>query len=86
VFIVELAFDGSPGRLEARPAHRELLRKLHGEGRVLAAGPFADESGAVLIYNVGSPAELDELIEQDAYFRAPGVAIVRRQEWTPVIP
>lgn len=86
MYLVELAFDGNPGRLEARPAHRELLRKLHGEGLVLAAGPFADESGAVLIYNVGSQAELDQVIEQDAYFRAPGVRIIRQQEWSPVIP
>lgn len=83
VYLLELAFDGSPDRLALRPAHRERLRVLHEAGRVVLAGPYADESGALLVFDV-TAEELDAIVEDDPYYRAPGVKIVRQQEWTPV--
>jgi hypothetical protein len=52
MFIVELALGGGPERVAARPDHGELLAALRDDGVV--AGPFHDESGALLIFNVGS--------------------------------
>src|SRR3954454_14497432 len=46
MFALELAFSDDPARLEGRAAHRERLTALRDSGRLLAAGPFTDESGA----------------------------------------
>ena len=46
------------------------------------AGPFPDQSGAVIVYDVDTLDELDALLEQDPYYRAPGVTIVRKQPWS----
>lgn len=45
--VVELAFEATPERLAARPVHRQRLERLHAEGVLFAAGPFADDSGAM---------------------------------------
>jgi len=84
VFIVELAFTDEPGRLEARASHRELVARLHGEGKIVLAGPFADETGALLLFNVDDETELDAILAADPYYRHPAVHISRRQHWTPL--
>ncbi|MGH8837791.1 MAG: YciI family protein [Jiangellaceae bacterium] len=49
-YVVELAFDkDNDHRMEVRPSHREYLQKLHAEGRLVTAGPFADDTGALLV-------------------------------------
>jgi uncharacterized protein len=85
MYLVELAFDGSPERLALRPAHRELLQQLRDAGQLVMAGPFVDESGAVLIFDVASAAEVASLMAEDPYYRASGVTVVRTQEWRPVV-
>jgi uncharacterized protein YciI len=85
VFVVELVFGDHPDRLAARPAHRQRLQRLHDNGFLLAAGPFADDSGALLIFDVSSPADLTRILHEDPYYQTPGVTIVRQQDWTPII-
>lgn len=85
MYLVELAFDGSPERLALRPAHRERLQRLRDAGRLVLAGPFADESGAVLVFDVPSESEVASLMDEDPYYRASGVTVVRIREWTPVV-
>lgn len=86
MFVVELAFGPErEQRLAARPAHREMLGRWHADGVVMTAGPFADESGALLIFDVPDVAELDRLLGEDPYYRTPGVTVVRKQEWSPVV-
>jgi uncharacterized protein len=85
MFVVELTFTDDPARLAARPAHRELLRQLHADGVLLMAGPFPDDSGALLIFDVDDAAELDRILDQDPYYTTPGVTVSRRQPWSPII-
>ena len=85
MYAVELMFGAEPERLAARPKHRERLQRLHAEGQVVLAGPFADDSGALLIFDVAEESELDALLGADPYFETPGVTVVRRREWTPVV-
>ncbi|MGH8791940.1 MAG: YciI family protein [Stackebrandtia sp.] len=84
MFVVELAFDSNPARLELRPAHREKLKVLRDKGIVRMAGPFADESGALLIFDVPDEKTLEQVMDDDPYYRAPGVRIVRCKEWTAI--
>jgi uncharacterized protein YciI len=85
VYLVELAFGDDPERLAARPAHRQRLQGLREDGVVRMAGPFSDDSGALLIFDVDEASVLRRLIEADPYFRTPGVTIVRQQEWSPFV-
>ncbi|MEL3949933.1 MULTISPECIES: YciI family protein [Streptomyces] len=86
MLILELAFtaDATPERLAARPAHRQRLTRLHAEGRLVAAGPFADDSGAVLIFDVDRPG-LEEIMAADPYYGTPGVRVHGVREWTPLV-
>jgi len=86
MYVLELAFDPTPERLAARPAHRERLQALFGDGRLVMAGPLADDSGALLIFEVSDEQALARLIDQDPYFTVPGVRILGHREWSPIIP
>lgn len=57
---------------EARPAHRAYLTELRERGKLVASGPFEDDSGALIIYEADSVEEAEELIRHDP-FREAGV-------------
>jgi len=86
MFVVELVYAGNRDeRLAVRPAHREYLTGLATSGKLLAAGPWADETGAVMIFDVGDRAELDAILRADPYTPARVVAQTRVREWAPVV-
>ena len=84
MYALQLAFSDDPARLDHRPAHRERLAALVAEGRLLAAGPWTDESGALLVFLVEDREALDAILDADAYYTAPGVTIAGIHEWYPV--
>jgi uncharacterized protein len=85
MWIVELAFGDNPDRLEARPAHRKLLVEQHAAGAVKMAGPFADDSGALLVLDLPDQQAVDDFLAGDPYYTTPGVIIRVIREWTPVV-
>ncbi|CAG2155916.1 hypothetical protein LMG31506_05528 [Cupriavidus yeoncheonensis] len=58
--------------LRARPAHRSYAQAIRAKGALIIAGPFADDSGALLIYQAKSKDEAMALISEDPY-QAEGV-------------
>jgi len=84
MYALELAFTDDPARLEGRPAHRDRLAALRDSGMLLAAGPYADESGALLLFRVDTRAEAEEIVATDPYYSGPGVSVVSLKEWIPV--
>ncbi len=84
MIVVELAFEATPDRMSARPAHRALLETLHAEGSLQAAGPWEDDSGALLVFT-SDRQEVERLLASDPYYSTPGVAIVAVREWTPIV-
>ena len=78
---VELTFTDDPARLELRPQHRERLAAMHAAGDLLMAGPWADDSGALLVFSC-DPAEVDKTLADDPYYSAPGVTVASVREWT----
>jgi uncharacterized protein YciI len=85
MWIVELAFRNGPERLAARAAHRSLLTALHSAGTVRMAGPFADDSGAVIVVDAPDRQAVDALIAADPYFSTPGVTVARIRSWNPFL-
>jgi uncharacterized protein len=82
--VVELAFGADPERLDARPAHRERLQELHAAGRLVLAGPYADDSGALLVFDLAE-SDVTAILDADPYYRTPGVTVVGRREWAPIV-
>jgi uncharacterized protein YciI len=84
MIVLELAFDDSPARLEARPAHRQRLAELHAAGTLALAGPWADDSGALLVFDADR-SEVDHVMAEDPYYTTEGVRVVGLREWRPLV-
>ncbi|MDR7302161.1 YciI family protein [Haloactinomyces albus] len=84
-FVVDLVYsDNRERRMEVRPAHREYSKALADRGVLLAAGPYTDDRGAMLIYEVADAVELREVLAADPYAEAEVVAETTVREWNPV--
>jgi uncharacterized protein YciI len=77
--------DDNERRLQVRPTHREYLRSLLDAGKLHESGPFTDDSGALLIYDVEDVAEAQQLLANDPYTPAGIIAGVTMREWNRVI-
>ncbi|WP_309109830.1 YciI family protein [Actinosynnema sp. CA-248983] len=85
-YAVELVFgEDQEARLAVRPAHREYLATLVEQGKLLVSGPYADQSGAILVYEVADEAELKSVLAADPYTPAGVVAETRVHEWLPLM-
>jgi uncharacterized protein YciI len=86
-YVLELRFDkDNEKRLAVRPRHREYLRALLDEGKLFMAGPWGDDSGAVIIYEVADEAAARALLDADPYSEADVYSIVALREWRPILP
>ncbi|RJL34343.1 YciI family protein [Bailinhaonella thermotolerans] len=86
-FVLQMTFKGDSGRrLAARPAHREHLRGLLGAGKLVTAGPWGDDSGALHVYEVAGEEELREILARDPYTGADAYEITLIREWRPILP
>jgi uncharacterized protein YciI len=70
---------------EVRPRHREYLRGLAERGTVAVAGPLADGSGGVVLYQAADRDALQEVLDADPYHREGALAERTVREFTPVI-
>jgi hypothetical protein len=84
VFVLELRFDGDPRRLAARPEHRRRLAELQAQGRLLLAGPWHDDSGALLVFRTDRRG-VQEIMSADPYYTTPGVTVIAVRQWRPVL-
>jgi uncharacterized protein YciI len=50
-----------------RPAHRSYARAIKANGKLIMAGPFADDAGGLLIYRAQSKDEAMALVLEDPY-------------------
>ncbi|MEU4293884.1 muconolactone Delta-isomerase family protein [Kribbella sp. NPDC026596] len=88
LYVVQLRFDlaESDRRMAVRPAHREYLTELKTAGKLVVAGPFADQTGALLVYDVADEAELRDILAKDPYTPANVAEIATLAEWEPLFP
>lgn len=84
-FVVELRYGSEHDRrMEVRPAHREYAKGLADQGILVAGGPYSDDAGALLIYQVADRAELDDVLARDPYTEAEVIAETTVREWNPL--
>ena len=67
------------------PSHREYLAGLRGQGKLVASGPFADGTGALIIYEADSPDEAEALLLQDPFCREGIFVEWRIRPWNQVL-
>lgn len=85
-FAAILTFGDAEQRLATRPAHREYLKGLLDGGKLVASGPWVDDSGALIIYEAADEAEARALIAADPYNTGEIVANLELREWNRVMP
>ena len=86
-FVVEYRYSEAtvPGRDEYRPVHRDWLRDLVADGRLIVSGPYPDGSGALLIFTAEDADALRELLDKDPFAEKSLIDEVRIVEWQPVL-
>ncbi|MGL3806653.1 YciI family protein [Paeniglutamicibacter sp. R2-26] len=89
VFAVEYVYAANTEatRDEHRPAHRAFLADLkpeNGSITLVASGPYADGSGALLLISAPDEATLGEALKNDPFNVHKTLAALRITEWVPV--
>lgn len=65
-----IEYTPDKGRITSvRPAHRQYLSQLYDRGRLLLAGPFEDDSGALIVYEAESIEAAEALLRDDPFCR-----------------
>jgi uncharacterized protein len=86
LFAALIAFtENEELRLQTRPAHREYLRSLLDAGKLSMSGPWADDTGALIIYEAEDMAEAERILHGDPYRSAGVIANVTLKEWKVVL-
>jgi uncharacterized protein YciI len=79
--------DNEERRLATRPVHREYLKSLFDAGKLIEAGPFTDDSGAIIVYDVEDLSAAEAQFAQDPYSITGGIVeSVTFHEWNKVFP
>jgi len=52
---------------QARPAHREYLKGLIEQGKLVISGPFSDDRGGLLVYEAETAEQVEALITADPF-------------------
>jgi uncharacterized protein YciI len=82
--IIEYAQD--PARIQSlRPVHRQYLATLRERGQLAASGPFTDDSGALIVYEAGSPEEAEKLLQGDPFHQNGIFVKYVLRPWNPVL-
>jgi len=84
-----LFYEYVPDMLERRAPHRDahlaLVRRLHAEGRIALAGAFTPVDGALLVFRVDAPADVEAFVKADPYVQHGLVTSWRVREWSVVV-
>jgi uncharacterized protein YciI len=72
-------------RLQTRPSHREYLRTLLDAGNLAISGPWADDTGALIVYEAQDITEAERMLNGDPYRTAGVIANATLKEWRVVL-
>ena len=85
IFAVLTTYDDREERDRVRPSHRAFLQEQLDRGALISGGPFADDSGALLLFEAESEEALQEIVDQDPYTQNEGcLGSLTIREWNRV--
>jgi len=86
---VALLYETVEGFIERRAPfraeHLALVGRWHRQGRPLLAGAFDAADGALLVFRVEDPAEVEEFVRSDPYVRQGLIPSYRVRKWNVVV-
>lgn len=77
--------DDVERRQQVRPTHREYLRELLEQGKLVRSGPFTDDSGALIIYEAEDLSEAQTLLTNDPFALNGVIVGAEIKEWNVVM-
>jgi uncharacterized protein len=84
-YAVTITYGDTALRDKIRPIHREYLTSLFERNVLICAGPFTDDSGAMLVYEAESDTALEAILSKDPYWVNTGcLSSVSIKEWNRV--
>jgi uncharacterized protein YciI len=72
-------------RKEVRPSHRDYLKTLLDAGKMVQAGPYGDDSGAIIVYEAADLSEVQELLTNDPFAQNGIIEGATIKEWNIVM-
>jgi uncharacterized protein len=85
-FAATIEYSQDTAKVEAvRPAHRQYLFGLRDQGKLAISGPFADGSGALIVYEAGSAEEAEQLLKNDPFHHHGIFLKWVMRSWNPVM-
>jgi uncharacterized protein YciI len=68
-----------------RPVHRQYLTTLKANGQLVLAGPFTDDSGALIVYEAATPEEAEQILRGDPFCQSGIFVNWVLRPWNPVL-
>jgi uncharacterized protein YciI len=85
-FAAVIEYSQDHAKVQAlRPTHRQYLTELRQRGQLAAAGPFTDNSGALIIYEAANAAEAEQLLQGDPFHHNGIFLRYVLRPWNPVM-
>jgi uncharacterized protein YciI len=69
---------------QVRPVHRQYLTTLKQNGQLVVAGPFTDDSGALIVYEAADAAEAEGFLKGDPFHQNGIFVSWVLRPWNPV--
>jgi uncharacterized protein YciI len=85
LYVLEYRYADAEIRARVRPQHLAYMRSLVDVGTLVMAGPWADQSGALVVFWAEDEKQAWALVEADPYTIEGATAEHRLREWTVVI-
>ena len=85
-FVLLFGYTDPDLRARVRPRHLDYVGALHQAGQVVSAGPFEDESGAMILYEAADQVEAQALVDRDPYAVEGVMDAPRLRAWSVVFP
>jgi uncharacterized protein len=85
LFILTYGYNDTPLRAERRDDHVAHLARLEEQGSVVAAGPYEDRTGGVIILAAEDETAARALVDQDPYTRLDVTKDRTLREWNVTV-
>jgi uncharacterized protein YciI len=85
-FAAIIEYSQDKAKVQAlRPEHRQYLFSLRDRGQLAIAGPFTDDSGALIVYEAASREEAEKLLQGDPFAKNGIFLQYQLRPWNPVM-
>ncbi len=86
LYALEYRYTDPGIRARVRPQHLAYLRSLLEDGTLVMAGPWADGSGALVLFHAEDDDQASSIVDADPYTVEGATTDRRLREWTVVLP